>query len=153
MKRRRPALARRAHRKSKTAHIVGRFHWACRQPGRQTSAAFSTSRVATQFLVLEIGRLSTISITSPVWNSPFSSWAWYLLDLATILPYSSCLTRRSTRTVTVLARLSLTTLPTKVRLRDVLASVMGAPYLAAGVLADSSACFWARMVLARAMSR
>src|SRR5512140_3963558 len=111
-------------RQSKTTHIVGRFDWACRAGGGQTSAAFSTRRVATQFLVLEIGRLSTISTTSPVWNSPFSSWAWYLLDLATILPYSSCLTRRSTRTVTVLVRLSLTTLPIRVRLRDGLASVM-----------------------------
>jgi hypothetical protein len=49
-------------------------------------------------------------------------------------------------TVTVLARLSLTTLPIRVRLRDVLASVMVTPYLAA-------ARFSARMVLARAMSR
>ena len=39
---------------------------------------------------------------SPILYSPFSSWAWYLLDLATILPYSSCLTRRSIKTVTVL---------------------------------------------------
>src|SRR5664279_6472861 len=93
----------------------GPFWMGLQKAANQTSAAFSTRRVATQFLVLEIGRLSVISITSPVWYSPFSSWAWYLLDLATILPYSSCLTRRSTSTVTVLVRLSLTTLPTRVR--------------------------------------
>src|SRR4051812_47040788 len=86
--------------------------------------AFWTRRDATQFLVLEIGRLSVISITSPILYSPFSSCAWYLLDLPTILPYSSCLTRRSISTVTVFARLSLTTLPIKVRLRDFLASVI-----------------------------
>src|SRR6478609_3302315 len=117
--------------------------------GDQTSMAFSTRRVTTQFLVLEIGLLSSISITSPVWYSPFSSWAWYLLDLITILPYSACFTRRSTSTVTVLARLSLTTLPMRVRLREVLASVMFTPYL----VLVSVARFWARMVLARAMSR
>ena len=39
---------------------------------------------------------------SPVLYSPFSSCAWYLLDSDTILPYNSCFTRRSTRTVTVL---------------------------------------------------
>src|SRR5947209_20608959 len=88
--------------------------------GDQTSMAFSTRRVATQFLVLEIGLLSWISITSPVWYSPLSSWAWYFDDFITIFPYSGCITRRSTRTVTVLARLSLTTLPIRVRLRDCL---------------------------------
>src|SRR6478609_5434409 len=117
--------------------------------GDQTSMAFSTRRVTTQFLVLEIGLLSSISMTSPVWYSPFSSWAWYLLDFITILPYSACFTRRSTSTVTVLARLSLTTLPIRVRLREVLASVMFTPYL----VLVSVARFWARMVLARAMSR
>src|SRR5512147_2611496 len=81
----------------------------------QTSRAFSTRRVTTHDLVFEIGRLSAISTTSPILYSPFSSWAWYLLDLATILPYSSCLVRRSIRTVTVLERLSLTTRPTRVR--------------------------------------
>ena len=45
--------------------------------------------VTTHDFVLEIGRLSAISTTSPSLYSPFSSCAWYLLDLATILPYSS----------------------------------------------------------------
>src|SRR3954468_9986995 len=52
----------------------------------QTSMAFCTRRVTTHDLVLEIGRLSAISTTSPSLYSPFSSCAWYLLDLATILP-------------------------------------------------------------------
>ena len=83
--------------------------------GRFRPCAFWTRRVTTQDLVLEIGRLSAISTTSPILYSPFSSCAWYLLDLATILPYSSCLVRRSISTVIVFERLSLTTLPIRVR--------------------------------------
>ena len=39
----------------------------------QAAGAFSTRRVTTQFLVLDSGRLSLISTTSPMWNSLFSS--------------------------------------------------------------------------------
>ena len=42
---------------------------------------FCTRRVTTHDLVFEIGRLSAISTTSPSLYSPFSSCAWYLLDL------------------------------------------------------------------------
>src|SRR4249920_598492 len=52
----------------------------------QTMRAFCTRRVTTQLLVLEIGRDSAISTMSPILNSPFSSCAWYLRDLPTILP-------------------------------------------------------------------
>ena len=50
------------------------------------SCAFWTRRVTTHDLVFEIGRLSAISTVSPSLNSPFSSCAWYLLDLPTIFP-------------------------------------------------------------------
>ncbi|MEY2838674.1 MAG: hypothetical protein RJB60_973 [Pseudomonadota bacterium] len=39
----------------------------------QTTRAFSTKRETTQFLVLDSGRLSVISTTSPILNSLFSS--------------------------------------------------------------------------------
>ena len=111
---------------------------------RLTDSLLLRSGEGTQDLVLEIGRLSAISTTSPSLYSPFSSWAWYLLDAPTILPYSSCGTS-STSTVMVLARLSLTTLPTRVRCSSLVG--LGFAHFAASFF------FSARMVLARAMSR
>src|SRR5262245_39989006 len=93
----------------------------------QTMRAFCTRRVTTQFLVLEIGRDSAISTVSPILYSPFSSCAWYLRDLPTIFPYRSCVTRRSTSTVTVLERLSETTRPTSLRWFLPGASIVMAP--------------------------
>src|ERR1700756_2162536 len=81
----------------------------------QARRAFSSSLVTTQLLVFEMGRVSAISTRAPILYSPFSSWAWYLRERPTILPYSSWMTRRSTSTVMVLERLSLTTRPTRVR--------------------------------------
>jgi len=36
--------------------------------------------------IIEITESKPISMMSPRWYSPFSSWAWYLLDMETILP-------------------------------------------------------------------
>jgi hypothetical protein len=56
--------------KRKTAHMVSRFgnKGLARLQYTYTALAFSTKRVATQFLVFDIGRLSVISIMSPALN-------------------------------------------------------------------------------------
>src|SRR5471032_3135523 len=96
-------------------HVAAAGFEARQRFGDQTRRAFSTRRVTTQFLVFEMGRVSAISTRSPILYSPFSSWAWYLRERPMILPYSSWITRRSTSTVMVFERLSLTTRPTRVR--------------------------------------
>src|SRR5579871_1911601 len=53
--------------------------------------------------------------TSPTLYSPFSSWAWYFFERRTVLPIAGCRKRRSTLTTTVLAFLSLTTTPWRIR--------------------------------------
>src|SRR5580765_1301468 len=77
--------------------------------------AFSSSLAIRHALVLESGRHSSISTRSPSPHSFFSSWAWYFFERVRIFPYIGCVTRRSTRTVTVLSILSLTTRPVSVR--------------------------------------
>src|SRR6202012_1284595 len=70
---------------------------------------------ASQVFSLEIGLHSRMRTTSPVLNSPFSSWAWYFFDRRTVLPITGWVKRRSTFTTTVLAFLSLTTTPCSTR--------------------------------------
>src|ERR1700761_2870401 len=53
--------------------------------------------------------------TSPALYSPFSSWAWYFFERRTVFPMAGCRKRRSTLTTTVLAFLSLTTTPWRIR--------------------------------------
>src|SRR5437762_11818397 len=53
---------------------------------------------------------------SPVFASPFSSWAWYFFERRTVFPSTGWMKRRSTFTTTVLAFLSLTTTPCSTRL-------------------------------------
>ncbi|CFP69088.1 Uncharacterised protein [Bordetella pertussis] len=65
----------------------------------------------------EMGRPSAISTVSPSLYWFDSSCALYLAERMMILPKMGCLTRRSTRTTTVLSILLLTTLPTSVRWR------------------------------------
>src|SRR5206468_1756673 len=83
-------------------------------PALQTILAFSSTLSTRHALVLDSLRVATISTRSPSLHSLASSCAWYFADFVTILPYSACLTRRSTSTVTVLSILSLTTRPTSV---------------------------------------
>src|SRR5215469_6362024 len=62
-----------------------------------------------------MGRLSSICTTSPVWNLLCSSCAAYFFECVTNFLYTGCITRRSTRTITVLSQVSLTTIPCKTR--------------------------------------
>ncbi len=52
------------------------------------TTASAIRRVTAQALVLEMGRVSEISTTSPTFRPLSSTWAWYFLDLATILRWS-----------------------------------------------------------------
>src|SRR6185295_18691784 len=45
----------------------------------------------------------------------FSSWAWYFFERRTVFFRTGCVKRRSTRTMTVLSCLSLTTVPCSIR--------------------------------------
>src|SRR6266508_4518062 len=64
--------------------------------------------------VADSGRVSIRSTRSPTPQAFCSSWALSLLLRRMTLPYSGCLTRSSTSTVTVLSILSLTTRPSRV---------------------------------------
>src|SRR5690606_13833403 len=75
------------------------------------SAARATISTTRQFLVLEMGATSTRRTMSPSFAALSASWACSLVERRMYLPYSACLTLRSTRTVTVLSILSLTTRP------------------------------------------
>src|SRR5690606_12975655 len=75
------------------------------------SAARVTISTTRQFLVFEIGATSTRRTMSPSFAEFSASWAWSLVERRMYLPYSACLTLRSTRTVTVLSILLLTTRP------------------------------------------
>src|SRR3546814_16020615 len=81
------------------------------------SAARETISATRQFLVFDIGAISTTRTTSPSLQLLSASWAWSLLERRMYLPYSACLTWRSTSTVTVLSILLLTTRPSTVRCR------------------------------------
>src|SRR5690606_40538185 len=65
---------------------------------RSARETISTTR---QFLVLDIGAISATRTTSPSLQLLSASWAWSLLERRMYLPYSACLTWRSTSTVTV----------------------------------------------------
>src|SRR5579859_8118540 len=67
--------------------------------------------------------------TSPILNSPFSSWAWYFFERRTVLPITGWMKRRSTFTTTVLAFLSLTTVPCKIRFGMLLTLRLGSAAL------------------------
>src|SRR5262249_15927779 len=60
-------------------------------------------------------RCSSIHTMSPTENSFFSSCAWYFLVRRTVFLRSGWVKRRSTRTITVLSCLSLTTVPCSMR--------------------------------------
>src|SRR5690606_13963824 len=93
------------------------------------SAARLTISATLQFLVLDIGATSFTRTTSPSLQELSASWAWSLVERRMYLPYSACLTWRSTSTVTVLSILLLTTRPSTVRSAfSVLLSVMAGPY-------------------------
>ena len=79
--------------------------------------AFSMMRTSLHLFVLERGLVSITSTVSPMPHSLFSSWAWRVFVLLTILLYTGCFTWSSIATVMVLSILSLTTLPTLVFLR------------------------------------
>jgi hypothetical protein len=81
-----------------------------------STRAFSSNCVTFHALVFDIGRVSSINTVSPVLNSLVSLCAWYFLERRTTLPNTGCITRRSTRTVTVLSILSLVMTPVSVRL-------------------------------------
>src|SRR3546814_9359921 len=81
------------------------------------SAARETISATRQFLVFDIGAISTTRTTSPSLQLLSASWAWSLLERRMYLPYSACLTWRSTSTVTVLSILLLPTRPSTVRCR------------------------------------
>src|SRR6188508_2283352 len=84
-------------------------------------AVRATTSTTRQFLVLDIGRHSVRRTTSPSLQELSSSCACSLLERRMYLPYSACLTRRSTSTVTVLSILLLTTRPSTVLRAVVLA--------------------------------
>src|SRR5690606_1993452 len=63
-----------------------------------------------------MGRHSRIFTWSPTLKRFSSSWAAYFFDRVMYFLYSGCMTRRSTRTTTVLSILSLTTVPCMTRL-------------------------------------
>src|SRR5207342_3788974 len=77
-------------------------------------AVRATTSTTRQFLVLDIGRHSVRRTTSPSLQELSSSCACSLVERRMYLPYSACLTRRSTSTVTVLSILLLTTRPSTV---------------------------------------
>src|SRR6478609_635405 len=81
----------------------------------------ATTSTTRQFLVLDIGRHSVTRTTSPSLHEFSSSCACSLVERRRYLPYSACLTWRSTRTVTVLSILLLTTRPSTVLMALVLA--------------------------------
>src|SRR5690606_31818410 len=81
------------------------------------SAARETISATRQFLVFDIGAISTTRTTSPSLQLLSASWAWSLLERRMYLPYSACLSCRSTRTVTDFSILLLTTQPSTVRCR------------------------------------
>src|SRR5690606_26859423 len=111
------------------------------------SAARETISTTRQFLVLDIGAISTTRTVSPSLQEFSASWACSLLERRMYLPYSACLTWRSTRTVTVLSILLLTTRPSTVRsFLSVFSVIVGLPYFCA------PAC-WPSRVFTRAISR
>src|ERR671913_2241617 len=81
-----------------------------------------------QFLVFDIGAHSAMRTTSPSLQALSASWAWSLVERRMYLPYSACLTWRSTSTVMVLSILLLTTRPSTVCSFLVVVSVMAIPY-------------------------
>src|SRR5882672_3767489 len=76
---------------------------------------FFSPRITSQHLSLEMGRRSSIHTISPTANSFLSSCAWYFFERRTVFFMVGWVKRRSTRTTTVLACLSLTTTPCSVR--------------------------------------
>src|SRR5690606_35144280 len=94
------------------------------------SAARVTISTTRQFLVFEIGATSVTRTTSPSLQLLSASCAWSFVERLMYLPYSGCLTWRSTRTVTVLSILLLITRPSIVRSGLLLFSLIAAiPYL------------------------
>src|SRR5690606_14772652 len=96
------------------------------------SAARAPISPSRQFLVLAIGALSTPRTVSPSLQEFSASCACSLVERRMYLPYSACLTWRSTSTVTVLSILLLTTRPSTVRSFFSVFSVMSARSLLLG---------------------
>src|SRR5690606_33545732 len=101
------------------------------QPPRYSAARVMTSTTR-QFLVFDIGAISVIRTTSPSLQELSASCACSLVERRMYLPYSACLTWRSTSTVTVLSILLLTTRPSTVRSFFSVFSVMSARSLLLG---------------------
>src|SRR3546814_7689520 len=102
-----------------------------------------------QFLVFDIGAISTTRTTSPSLQLLSASWAWSLLERRMYLPYSACLTWRSTSTVTVLSILLLTTRTSTVRCR-LLSSVLSMLFLVMSLLLRAEQRVYACDIVAEA---
>src|SRR5690606_13620668 len=90
----------------------GRFAFAPVR-GRKPQLPLAGTNLSTtrQRLSFDRGRVSTIRTLSPIWQELCSSCALYFTWRVTYLPYCGCLTRRSTRTTTVLSILFEVTMP------------------------------------------
>src|SRR5512137_2373162 len=87
-------------------------------------AARAITRVITQRLRAESGRLSTIATVSPTCDAFSSSWAMNVEVSRRAFPYVSCRTWRSTATTRLFAILSPTTTP----VTSVLAAIRFLPF-------------------------
>src|SRR5690554_4846661 len=96
------------------------------------SAARATISTTRQFLVLDIGAISTTRTVSPSLQEFSASCVCSLVERRMYLPYSACLTWRLMSTVTVLSILLLTTRPSTVRSFFSVFSVMSARSLLLG---------------------
>src|SRR5215216_7962684 len=91
------------------------FLFASRDHALHVTRCFFSPCTTFQHLSLEIGRCSSIHTRSPTPYSLVSSWAWYFFDRRTVFFSTGWVKRRSTRTITVLSCLSLTTVPWSIR--------------------------------------
>src|SRR5574337_596787 len=89
----------------------------CASAWLAAGAGCACARISTSFQALwrEIGRQGAITTVSPSWQAFCSSCALILVRRRRILPYSGCVTTRSTTTVMVLSILLLSTRPVTVR--------------------------------------
>src|SRR5690606_823703 len=122
------------HITSLAPELSATARWLCiwiisEPPYSAERATISTTR---QFLVLDIGAISTTRTVSPSLQEFSASWACSLVERRMYLPYSACLTWRSMSTVTVLSILLLTTRPSTVRSFFSVFSVMSARSLLLG---------------------
>src|SRR5664280_3496691 len=87
----------------------------CAKHGVYCAFCFFSPRTTSQHFSLDSGRRSSIHTKSPTEYALVSSCAWYFFEVRTVFFIVAWVKRRSTRTTTVLACLSLTTTPWSVR--------------------------------------